>query len=80
MAFTMRTLPPWDLSIQPTYSPSPLGYRLWMKRMSGDYVSAEKVAWLGAWMRSAKPGDVVYLNDDHKSCPKDLADVAVVCN
>ena len=78
--FTMRTLPPWKEVIQEAYSPSTLGYRLWMRRISGDYVAPEKVTWLNEWMRAAKPGDVVYLDDEHRSCSKDLADVAIECD
>ena len=78
--FTMRTLPPWKEVVEETCSPSTLWYRMWMQRISGDYVAREKVAWLGVWMRSAKPGDVVYLNDDHEPVPKDLADVAIECD
>lgn len=78
--FTMRTLPPWQEVTKETWSHSTLGYRLWMKQISGDYVAKEKVAWLREWMRTAKPGDVVYLNDEHESVPKDRADVAIECD
>ena len=50
------------------------------REISGDYVAKEKVKWLGDWMRTAKPGDVVYLNDDHESVPKEHADVAIECD
>jgi hypothetical protein len=80
MFFTMRTLPPWEETEQWLAWNSTLGYRLWMRRISGEYVSPDKVTWLGEWMRAAKPGDVVYLNDEHESCPRELADVSIECD
>jgi hypothetical protein len=51
-----------------------------MKNISGHLPSKESVEWLGAWMRTAKPGDVVYLNDDHQRCGEGEGDVAIQCD
>ena len=78
--FIAHLLPPWDAECHVvSYAPSPHNYRTWMHRISGDYVAPEKVTWLREWMRAAKPGDMVYLNEDHESVPKDRADVAIYC-
>ena len=80
MTFIASTLPPWDKVVYTMYTPTTTGYRIWMKNISGDLPSKESVEWLGAWMRTAKPGDVVHLNDDHQRCGEGEGDVAIQCD
>jgi len=85
MSFTFRTLPPWDkveevLPSSQMPSRDPMWYRVWMRDISGDLPTFQETEWLRPWMANAKPGDIVYLNGDHKCCDKEEADVCIQCD
>ena len=79
--FTASTLSPWEKREYTWYAPTTTSYRTWMLReITYELPRSDACEWLGDWMLAAKPGDVVYLDGDHKSCPEDHADVSITCD
>jgi len=61
-------------------SRNPMWYRVWIKDVTGELPPSESVEWLGEWMSTAKPGDVMYVTKSHARCSKSKTYAMITCD
>ena len=74
MAFVGRTLEPWDFVEQRFNTAA--GYGMWYEHLCGERPTSAHLAIVRAWLKTARFGDVIYLNEDGEST-KEYADLEI---
>lgn len=77
--FSCRTLAPWDEDRWGFVTGA--GFKMWLDRIGGkDAWSRSELEGVRTWIKGAKVGDEIYLNEYLQAVPPDQGEIAIRCN